>query len=34
MTAFKQKLVAELKQKQEAEEKDNEAAQNAKAATQ
>lgn len=33
MTAFKQKLVAELKQKQEAEEKDNEAAQNAKAAT-
>jgi len=33
MTAFKQKLVAELKQKQEAEEKDNEAAQNAKGKT-
>jgi hypothetical protein len=29
MTAFKQKLIAELKQKQEAEDKDNEAAQNA-----
>jgi hypothetical protein len=33
MTEFKQKLVAELKQKQETEEKDNEAAQNAKVKT-
>jgi hypothetical protein len=33
MTEFKQKLVAELKQKQETEEKDNEAAQNAQVKT-
>ena len=33
MTAFKQKLIAELKQKQEAEEKDNKAVENAKVKT-